>query len=108
MRTDELSGIHVEPGDGTVVVRLQGDIDAARRDEASVAMASALVDGRPILVDASDATFVDSAGVAFVLQLHLAATEAGIPVDLLDPGHVLVRVLETLGLEDSVRYVGEA
>ena len=104
MRADELSGIHVEPGEGAVVVSLRGDIDAALRDDASLAMAGALVDGRPILIDATEATFVDSAGVAFVLQMHLAASEAGIPVTLLDPGRVLVGVLETLELADAIAH----
>ncbi len=89
--------IHVEPADGRTVIRLVGEIDAALRDQASAGMAAALVAGLPVLLDATRATFVDSSGIAFVLQLNLAASEAGLPVRLLDPRRVLADVLAVVG-----------
>ena len=54
--------------------------------------------GLPLVLDASEATFVDSSGVAFVLQLHLAAAEAGVPLTLQDPHRVLRDLLDMVGL----------
>lgn len=90
--------ILVEAAPTRTIVRLVGEIDAALRDEASASMAAALVAGLPVLLDATGATFVDSSGVAFVVQLHLAAGQAGLEVRLLDPKRVLVDVLSVVGV----------
>ncbi|TQL02097.1 STAS domain-containing protein [Cellulomonas sp. SLBN-39] len=94
--------IRVEQHDGRAVVRLVGEIDASLRDEASASMGMALMSGVPVVVDATDATFIDSSGVAFVLQLHLAATEAQVPLTLRDPRGVLRDVLEIIGLSGAI------
>jgi len=90
--------IRVETEGGSLVIVLVGEIDAALRGEASASMAQALITGWPVVIDSSLATFVDSAGIAFVLQLSRAASEAGIPVSLRDPHRVLTDVLEMIGL----------
>ena len=53
-------------------------------------------------IDSTLATFIDSSGIAFVLQLHLAASEERIPVTLLDPHRVLREVLEMVGLSGEL------
>lgn len=90
--------IRVEHRAGRAVVCLVGEIDASLRESASASMGIALMSGLPLVVDASEATFVDSSGVAFVLQLHLAATEAGVPMTLHDPKNVLRDLLDMVGL----------
>jgi len=94
--------IRVEHRDGRAVVRLVGEIDASLRESASASMGIALMSGLPLLVDATDATFVDSSGVAFVLQLHLAASEAGVPLTLHDPHRVLRDLLDVIGLGATI------
>jgi anti-sigma B factor antagonist len=93
LRTSATDRIGVEVVDGSTVVRLVGEIDADLRTQASDCLGLALVHGLPVVVDATEATFVDSAGVAFVLQLYMAAREAGIPVTLHDPHRALREVL---------------
>ena len=93
LRTAVPDRIGVEVVDGSTVVHLVGEIDADLRTQASDCMGLALMHGLPIVIDASDVTFVDSAGVAFVLQLSMAAREAGIPVTLRDPHGTLRDVL---------------
>ncbi len=85
--------IEVAVTDGTTVVSLIGEIDADLRTQASDSMGLALLHGLPIVVDADRATFVDSSGIAFVLQLYMAAREAAIPMTLRDPNGVLRDVL---------------
>ena len=94
--------IRVEHRAGRAVVRLVGEIDASLREEASASMGIALMSGLPLLVDATDATFIDSSGVAFVLQLHLAASEAGIELTLHDPHRVLRDLLDMVGLGEAI------
>lgn len=94
--------IRVEHREGRAVVCLVGEIDASLRESASASMGIALMSGLPLLVDATEATFVDSSGVAFVLQLHLAASEAGVPLTLRDPHRVLRDVLDMVGLGAAV------
>ena len=94
--------IRVDAQDTTTVISLVGEIDAALRDEAGACMGVALVRGLPVVVDSTLATFIDSSGIAFVLQLHLAASEERIPVTLLDPHRVLRDVLEMVGLSGDL------
>lgn len=93
-----LGGIEVIPAAGRTVVRLWGEVDGALRAEASASMAQALASTDPILVDAGEVTFIDSSGLAFVLQLHLAATETGQPLTLRDPHRELLEKLDLLGM----------
>lgn len=96
VRTADTIGVEVV--DGSTVVSLIGEIDADLRTQASDCMGIALMHGLPIVVDAERATFVDSSGVAFVLQLYMAAREATIPVTLRDPHGVLRDVLQAVHL----------
>ena len=97
LRTSATDRIGVGVVDGVTVVSLVGEIDADLRTQASDCMGLTLLRGLPVVVDATEATFVDSAGIAFVLQLYLAAREAGIPVTLHDPHHALREVLAVVG-----------
>ena len=94
--------IRVDAQDTKTVISLVGEIDAALRDEAGACMGLALVRGLPVVIDSTLATFIDSSGIAFVLQLHLAASEERIPVTLLDPHRVLRDVLEMVGLSGDL------
>ena len=94
--------IRVDAQETKTVISLVGEIDAALRDEAGACMGVALVSGLPVVVDSTLATFIDSSGIAFVLQLHLAASAERIPVTLLDPHRVLRDVLDMVGLSGEL------
>ncbi|HEY0187891.1 MAG TPA: STAS domain-containing protein [Cellulomonas sp.] len=101
-QTDDLArhgGIDVTTAGGCTLVRLWGEVDVALREDASASMARALASTDPIVVDATGVTFIDSSGLAFVLQLHLAASETGQPLTLRDPHRELVDRLALLGLD---------
>ncbi|MBT0995561.1 STAS domain-containing protein [Cellulomonas sp. DKR-3] len=99
--------IRVEAGPGTTVVRLVGEIDVALREQASLSMATALTGVDPIVVDSTDARFVDSSGIAFVMQMKRAADEAGLDLSLRDPHRVLRDVLEIIGASGLLRDADE-
>jgi anti-sigma B factor antagonist len=91
----------------TTRVRLVGAIDSALRQQASESMGLALMGNLPVVLDASEATFVDSSGIAFVIQLSRAAREAGLDLSLYDPQDVLREILELVGASDVVGTTSE-
>jgi anti-anti-sigma factor len=102
VRQDEVSGLEaVERPDGTLV-RMWGSVDESLRSQASAVMAHAL--GRPgaVVLDAAGVEFVDSSGLAFILQVLRAAQEDGRDVLLRDPPTLLLEMLDLLGLSDQV------
>ncbi len=95
-----LSVRHDEHGS---VVTLNGDIDASLRDEAGLAMAAVLVHGGPVLVEMSRVTFIDSSGLAFVIQLHrLGVEDESQPCTLLNPPGLVLEMLEMVGLAGQI------
>lgn len=94
-----VGGIDVNTSQGYTLVRLWGEVDGALRADASTSMAQALVTDQPILVDATGLTFIDSSGLAFLLQLHLAAAETGQRVMLRDPARQVIDLLAVIGMD---------
>lgn len=85
--------------DGTVTtVRLSGEIDVTTRDQGRRAIAAAATGGLPVVIDLSEVRFIDSSGVAFLLQCHRACTGAGLDCRLRDVPRQAQVVLDVLGL----------
>lgn len=93
------SGIRVRPETGGSLVILWGEIDASLRGEASAGMVEVIRRGGPVVVDTSDVTFIDSSGLAFILQVYRLAGEAGQRVILRDPAPLVLDLLAMIGLE---------
>ena len=94
--------IRVEAEGPATCVRLVGEIDSALRQQASDCMGLVLLAGLPVVVDGSLTTFIDSSGLAFVLQLNRAVGEAGLDLRLRDPGRVLTQALEMIGMAGAI------
>lgn len=90
--------VHVESDRYRVV--LSGEIDGARRDEASAALAAVVLGARPVDIETSDVTFIDSSGVAFLVQVLSIGAEEGFPVTLVEPADVVLDVLRMIGLDE--------
>ncbi|KZM79031.1 hypothetical protein A0J59_01510 [Cellulosimicrobium sp. I38E] len=95
---DRTSGIVYAPADGGVVVTMWGEIDAALRDRASEAMSYVLDTRGRVVVDVADVTFIDSSGIAFIIQLYMLGEEDGRDVVLRDPSTSIVELLEMIGM----------
>lgn len=95
-------GIAVEEGPERTLVRMWGEIDGSLRGQASAAMAESLGRALPVTVDVSGVTFIDSTGLAFLLQLHRAGEEGGIEVALLDPPALMLDLLEMIGMSGVI------
>ncbi|MGF0117139.1 STAS domain-containing protein [Promicromonospora sp. Marseille-Q5078] len=81
------------------VVDMWGEIDIALRNEASAALARAFERDLPVVVDTSRVTFIDSAGVAFLVQLCRIGRDEGLRVSLHRPPAAVLDVLRMLELD---------
>lgn len=104
------TGPQAEPGggiaaedlaDGTLV-RMWGSVDESLRAQAGAVMAHALTRPGRVVLDAGRVEFVDSSGLAFVLQVVRACQEDARAAVLRDPPALLVEMLEVLGLSGEV------
>lgn len=99
----EVGGIDVREDGERTLVRMWGEVDAALRDQASLAMVECLRRARPVTVDAGGLTFIDSSGLAFVLQLHKVGRDDGMPLVLRDAPGLLLELLEMIGMAGAIR-----
>ena len=95
---DDAYAITTRDDEGTTLVTLRGEIDAALRDQASEAMVFVVTQDNPVVADVADVTFIDSSGLAFLVQLHRLCAESGLGLDLRNPSHKLLELLEVLGM----------
>ncbi|GHG51241.1 hypothetical protein GCM10011331_14630 [Flavimobilis marinus] len=100
MSNSKTGGIELEEEPRATVVRLWGEIDVALRDEASAAMASALQRNLPVVIDTRDVSFIDSTGIAFLVQFYNIGSAEGLAVSLPDAPERVTSVLELLGLAE--------
>lgn len=89
----------VDNGQALVVV-LRGEVDATLRDQASAALSVTLRDERDVEVDATEVRFIDSSGLAFIMQLQRTVSESDRVVRLRDPAGVITNLLQLIGLPD--------
>jgi len=94
----ETGGIRLVEEPGASVVHMWGEIDVALRSEASAALANALQRDVPVVIDTSEVTFMDSTGIAFLVQFYTIGSEEGLSVTLRNPPSVVTDVLEMLGV----------
>lgn len=82
------------------MVRLSGEMDISRVDEVRALLLEAVTrtDGpAAVVVDLSDLTFCDSAGLNLLLRARLQAEESGHTLRLAAPGAQMLRLLEITG-----------
>ncbi|MCL3860689.1 STAS domain-containing protein [Actinotalea sp. K2] len=93
-----VGGISLTERHDSTVVHLWGEIDDALRHQAGTALAEALDRDRPVVLDAGRVTFIDSTGIAFLIQFCTIGREEGLAVTLREPPPIVTDVLEMLGL----------
>jgi anti-anti-sigma factor len=95
-------GFRLEVGDD-VVLHLAGELDLAVKEQLSSALASARVDGRPLVLDLTDVTFLDSSGLAVLLEAN--RDPAGV-LRLRGVGLAVRLTLEAAGVADVLTIEG--
>ncbi|WP_024287978.1 STAS domain-containing protein [Cellulomonas sp. KRMCY2] len=99
-RAAPVGGITVVEQADCTVAHLWGEIDESLRDQASTALMRALDRDLPVVLDTSEVRFIDSTGVAFLIQFCRVGRDDGLSVRLHEPPQVVTDVLEMLGMRD--------
>ena len=89
--------LHEEPERS--VVSVFGEIDLAVRQEAGPLCHALLQRALPVVIDASDATFVDSAGMSVLVRIARDAEAGGYPVVLEHAPWMLKELLTITGVD---------
>lgn len=100
-----IGGIRLQEEPSHSVVDMWGEVDGALRPEASAALACALDRDLPVVIDTSRVTFIDSTGIAFLVQFYTIGREEGLEVSLRNPPTVVSDVLAMLGVEEFLGRV---
>lgn len=91
--------------DGTFVIAAIGDVDTDTAPALSAAINSCIdqADDRPCVLDLSDVTFLDSAGLTALLHatLHSEAQRQPLPI-VVDANRPVIRPIEVTGLDDTL------
>ena len=98
--TGPVGGITVVERPDRTVARLWGEIDEALREQASTALARALDRELPVVIETSEVDFIDSTGIAFLIQFCRIGREEGLAVTLANPPPIVANVLTLLGLDE--------
>jgi anti-sigma B factor antagonist len=87
-----------EPRPGVVVIALTGELDLAFAEQVQEAIAA--VPGKAdLLIDLSACEFLDSTGLALLINARKEFAEAGRRLILCAPGPQVARLLEVTGLD---------
>ncbi len=97
---DPVGGINMEVSEVKSRVVLWGEIDGALRSEASGVLASALERELPVVIDLESVTFMDSTGIAFLVQFCTIGADEGIDVVVRKPPQLVRDVIEMLGIAE--------
>lgn len=94
------------PDPGQRVIEVQGEVDMRNADKLTCLGKAALAaDGsvETLVIDLSRVTFMDSTGVGALIDIHAAATRAGVSVRIRDAPPVVARILQITGLAPMFR-----
>ena len=102
------TGFHAEVQpllDGCVVIRLHGELDMATTPMLNRALASALNSGgTQVVVDLASLTFMDSTGIAVLLNAGRRAEESGGSLVVRSPNRAVLRAFRLTGV-DSILVI---
>ncbi|HVV35206.1 MAG TPA: STAS domain-containing protein [Acidimicrobiales bacterium] len=91
-------GIGMTSAYGRTTLAVSGDIDAATAAPLRSALSTvAEIGDGEIYVDMAEVTFIESAGLACLLEAHAAATAAGKKLVVVQPSRVVSRLLKEAG-----------
>jgi anti-anti-sigma factor len=91
-------GDPIDAGD-SAVFRLRGEIDGQTCSKLDIAAGAPADAGRTVVLDLSEVSFVDSAGLRTMVGLDRRAKAAGGSLELRSPNPTLTRLLELTSLD---------
>jgi anti-anti-sigma factor len=97
---DEFAVTVETPREGTIVVRIIGDLDLATSPRVDDTLSSTVA--THVVIDLADCTFLDSSGVRVLVEAVRDAPEGGRQVSLVATDTGIRRVLEITGVDTIV------
>jgi anti-anti-sigma factor len=100
---DQLASIQLERANGSLLVRLSGEIDLSNSDTLHQQLESAVEGWALVVIDFAEVKYLDSQGLRLVKQLCNKARKDGIELQLVAPPDSFSRqVLEMARMSDYV------
>ena len=84
---------------GAIVVALSGDVDLESSPRARTLLLDCVGQKRPVLVDMSKIAYIDSSGVASLVEAFQSARKAGTRFALVSVSEAALRVLQLARLD---------
>lgn len=91
--------LHIARVGEYAVVALQGDVDLQNSPRVRKSLLQCLSEGRNVLVDMAAVTYIDSSGVASLVEAFQTARKAGIRFALVGVSAAAMRVLQLARLD---------
>lgn len=85
--------------DGVVVIAISGDVDLDSSPKVRDVLLDCVGSKRPVLVDMSGVSYIDSSGVASLVEAHQSARKGKSSFALADVSQSAMRVLELARLD---------
>ena len=98
--------LEVNDDGNSVVLALRGEVDLQRRDEVADTAIKHLEQARPVVLDLSRVTFIDSSGLGALIRARQAATRLGGSFSIRGATGPVARVLAITGLGESLSDPG--
>lgn len=95
-------GIEVRNGSEVPVVVLHGELDIAAGPECRLALEPIVTEGKSLILDITDLSFIDSTGLSIFAKAHRILALAGQVLVLVAPQPTPLRVLTVTGLDQAV------
>jgi anti-sigma B factor antagonist len=90
------------PGDGTSVLRVEGELDIATAPMLERALLAPRAPGERLVLDLCDLRFMDSTGLRVLMSARQAAVGGGWDFSLRDVPPSIVRLFSLAGVEDAL------
>lgn len=90
---------HLTEDGASVVISFEGDIDLQTSPQARTALLGATAKGKPVIVDLAKVTYIDSSGVASLVEALQAAKKGGQNLALAAVSDSAMRVLKLARLD---------
>jgi anti-sigma B factor antagonist len=93
----------VVPDPGGITIFATGDIDLAARPTVDGALADLSDDGRNLIIDLDGVTFMDSTGLALLVDFHNQRERRGATLTVRSPPPIVRRILELTAVDQILR-----
>lgn len=93
--------------EGATVVTVDGELDMATADHLVAAAAEIPAGNRPLVLDLSSVSFLDSSGMRALLEVSDQAAARGCPTALLHPSAAVTRLLDLVDLRSRFAEIDD-